>query len=186
MLAGVVLGAPLLDAPDAAAQTISIDENDLLSGIGNGGDGAPVRGGQGGVLRPDGGHGGDGGTAVLHDVGTSNANASSSVITGDITTGDVHGHEVLVDAAGATRPVVTLVAGSFGDTGVDIFAPGGTAQSGTTGGNSNAADASGGAGGDATARGGDGSPARGGTGGRGGSPCVVLLVGCISANLDVG
>jgi hypothetical protein len=194
---GMVLGGPVaasqlstsgtaglvsLLGNEAAAQTISIDENDLLSGIGNGvanGGDLRGRGGSGG----DGGRGGNGGTAVLHDVGNSSANASSSVITGDIETGDVRGHDILVDAVGATRPVVTLVAGSFGDTGVDIFAPGGNAQSGNTGGNSNSANASGGAGGD----GGNshGGNAIGGNGGTGGDPCVVLLLGCIDANLSV-
>ena len=84
------------------------------------------------------------------------------MIIDEITTGDVEGHTIQVDARGATRPVVVSVAGSFGDTGVDVFAPGGNAQAGTTGGNSSGADASGGESGDGgqagntSSRGGDG------------------------------
>ena len=54
------------------------------------------------------------------------------------------------------------VAGSFRDTSVDVFAPGGAAQAGTTGGYGLTADSSGGDsgdagnGGDATSRGGNG------------------------------
>ena len=97
-----------------------------------------------------GGRGGNGGFATVHDIANAYADASSSVIVGDITTGDAFGHNINVDATGANAPVVMAIAGSFSDTGVDIFAPGGNAQSGTTGGNGLTADASGGDGGDAT------------------------------------
>jgi hypothetical protein len=84
-----------------------------------------------------------------------------------------------VDAEGATRPVVVAVAGSFPDTGVDVVAPGGTAQSGTTGGNGLLADAAGGAGGaggDATADGGKGT-GNGGNGSGGDNIVAILLLG---------
>jgi hypothetical protein len=69
--------------------------------------------------------------------------------------------------------VVVLVAGSFPDTGVDVFAPGGNAQAGTTGGNGLTADASGGEGGD----GGDGNAdPRAGDGGQSNS----------SSNTEIG
>jgi hypothetical protein len=110
---------------------------------------------EGGDATSRGGSGGDGGFASVHDIANAHADASSSVIIDDITTGDAIAHQVNVDARGATRPVVVLVAGSFPDTGVDVFAPGGNAQSGTTGGNGLSADASGGDGGDATADGGN-------------------------------
>jgi len=106
----------------------------------------------------NGGRGGNGGFATVHDIANAYADASSSVIVGDITTGDAFGNNINVDATGATAPVVMAIAGSFSDTGVDIFAPGGNAQSGTTGGNGLTADASGG-------DGGDGGNARGGAGG---------------------
>ena len=152
---------------------------------GIGGAGAPGTGGRGGNSSADAGNGGNsgnagnGGFSSVHDLGNADANASSSVIVGDVTTGDVDGHTIQVDARGATAPVVTLVAGSFGDTGVDIFAPGGSAQAGTTGGNAATADSSGGDsgdagdGGDATSSGGNagngtGGPGAPGTGGLGG------------------
>jgi hypothetical protein len=101
------------------------------------------------------------------------------VIVDDITTGDAVSHQVIVDAVGADVPVVLAVAGSFPDTGVDIFAPAGSAQAGTTGGNGLVADSSGGNGGaggagDAGGAGGGGgsasssSSASGGGGGGGG------------------
>ena len=163
------------------------------SGVGGaGGSGSGRPGGNSSADAGDGGNsgrGGNGGFSTVHDVGNAHADASSSVVVGDITTGDVDGHEIQVDARGATDPVVTLVAGSFGDTGVDIFAPGGNAQSGTTGGNANSADSSGGDsgdggdGGDATSRGGNGGNGTGGlggvgTGGPGGDACSALLLGC--------
>jgi hypothetical protein len=117
-------------------------------------------GGRGGNATSTGGNGGDGGLSAVHDVGNASANASSSVTIGDITTGDLAAPDVNVDARGATRPVVVLVAGSFLDSGVDIFAPSGNAQAGTTGGNGNPANSSGGSGGDggnASSRGGNGT-----------------------------
>ena len=117
-------------------------------------------GGRGGNATSTGGNGGDGGLSAVHDVGNASANASSSVTVGDITTGDLAAPDVNVDARGATRPVVVLVAGSFLDSGVDIFAPSGNAQAGTTGGNGNPADSPGGSGGDggnASSRGGNGT-----------------------------
>jgi hypothetical protein len=147
--------ARMLVVGDAVAQQADLG---LQNGVSNGGNGGTSRSGRGGASGP----GGDGGLAVVHDVGTAEADALSAVIIDEITTGDVEGHAIQVDARGATRPVVVSVAGSFGDTGVDIFAPGGNAQAGTTGGNSSGADASGGASGDgghsgnASSRGGDG------------------------------
>jgi hypothetical protein len=206
---------------DAAAQTNNCTNTVILgcidvgnTGSGTGGSGARGTGGEGGLGHGgrggssdadsgdggDSGNGGAGGLSTLHDVGNAHANASSSVIVGDVETGDVDGHAIQVDAEGATKPVVTLVAGSFADTGVDIFAPGGNAQAGTTGGNANAADASGGDtgdggnGGDATSRGGHGGRGVGapggqgtatGNGGNGGDSCSVLLLGCIGIDVDV-
>ena len=196
-------------------------------GSATGGTGAPGTGGAGGLGdggrggnssadAGDGGNsgrGGNGGFSSVRDVGNANANASNSVIVGDITTGDVDGHAIQVDARGATDPVVTLVAGSFGDTGVDSFAPGGNAQAGTTGGNANTADSSGGDSGDAgdggnatssggnggngtggaggTSTGGQGGPATGGvggpgTGGSGGDACSPLLLAACELVLGLG
>jgi len=121
------------------------------------------QGGRGGNGTSSGGNGGDGGFSAVHDVGNASANASSSVTVGDITTGDLDAPDVNVDARGATKPVVVLVAGSFLDSGVNIFAPAGNAQAGTTGGNGNPADSSGGEGGDSgnvTSRGGSGTGGR--------------------------
>ncbi len=122
----------------------------------------------GGDARAAGGNGGNGGNGGLlttvHDVGNAEADASNLVIVHDITTGDATASDVNVDAEGATRPVVVSVAGSFVDTGVDVFAPGGSSQAGTTGGNNNIADSSGGPGGpggDARANGGDGGDVNG-------------------------
>ena len=160
----VVLSALAVPGADAARMLVVSDvvaqqaDLGLQNGVANGGNGGTSRSGRGG----DSGSGGDGGLAVVHDVGTAEADALSAVIIDEITTGDVEGHAIQVDARGATRPVVVSVAGSFGDTGVDIFAPGGNAQTGTTGGNRSGADASGGASGDgghagnASSRGGDG------------------------------
>jgi hypothetical protein len=98
-----------------------------------------------------GGRGGPGGgIASVHDIANANAAATSSVTVGDITTGNAFGHNITVDATGADDPVVLAIAGSFSDTGVDIDAPGGNAQSGTTGGTGIGAYTSGGDGGDAT------------------------------------
>ena len=134
-------------------------------------------------MRGDGARGGSGGSSSVHDIGNAHADASSSVVIDDITTGDAIAHQVNVDARGATRPVVVAVAGSFPDTSVDVFAPGGNAQAGTTGGNGLSSDASGGDGGDGGdagdgATGGDGNAdARGGAGGSSsdgtGAPSVI-------------
>jgi hypothetical protein len=98
-----------------------------------------------------GGRGGPGGgIASVHDIANANAAATSSVTVGDITTGNAFGHNITVDATGADDPVVLALAGSFSDTGVDIDAHGGNAQSGTTGASGIGADTSGGDGGDAT------------------------------------
>lgn len=75
------------------------------------------------------------GHAEIRDVANATADASNSVTVGDIRTGDAIAADVHVDARGATAPVVVSVAGSFPNSGVDIVAPGGNAQSGTTGGN---------------------------------------------------
>ena len=98
-----------------------------------------------GEARQHGGNGGNGGLfTIVHDVGNAEADASNLVIVHDITTGDATASDVNVDAAGATRPVVVSVAGSCIDTSVDIFAPGGSSQAGTTGGNGIISDSSGG------------------------------------------
>jgi hypothetical protein len=186
LVVGMSLAAPvalpLLGGTAAAAEA---ENNCLLAlcsagaggnGRGVGGD-ATAEGGDGG----NGGNGGNGGLAAIHDVANADSNASSSVTLDNITTGDATAHQVNVDATGATRPVVVSVAGSFPDTGVDVVAPGGSAQSGTTGGNGLTADASGGAGGDggnggdATATGGNGR----GTGGEGegGTNVLAILLG---------
>ncbi len=89
----------------------------------------------------------------MHNIANAHADASSNVFLGDITTGDAFGHNINVDARGGQDP--GTIPGSFSDTRVDIFAPGGNAQSGTTGGNGLSADACVGDGGEATATGGD-------------------------------
>jgi hypothetical protein len=124
----------------------------------------------GGNARAAGGDGGNGGLfTTVRDVGNAEADASNLVIVHDITTGDATASDVNVDATDATRPVVVSVAGSFVDTGVDIFAPGGSSQAGTTGGNGITADSSGGPGGD----GGSGGDARA-NGGNGGDVLSLL------------
>ena len=166
LIPGVVVGLSLgllpLVADEAAAQDITGENCGVIAlfcqaAENEGGDGGTASGGDGG----NGGRGGNGGFASVHDIANAHADASSSVIVGDITTGDAFGHNINVDATGANAPVVLAIAGSFSDTGVDIFAPGGNAQSGTTGGNGLIADASGGEGGD----GGDGGHATGGSSG---------------------
>jgi hypothetical protein len=164
LIAGLVIGLSLallpLVADEAAAQVDIAGEECggiaiLCQATDNESSGGNATGGDGG----NGGRGGNGGFASVHDIANAHADASSSVIVGDITTGDAFGHNINVDARGGEDP--SSIAGSFSDTGVDIFAPGGNAQSGTTGGNGLSADASGGDGGD----GGDGGHATGGDGG---------------------
>lgn len=182
LVVGSTLGAPVVlssvDAPvatralsafvdEAAAQ--SCNDDSVCSA-------SESEGGEGGDATARGGNGGNGGLAIVRDIGNARADAANSVIVDDITTGDAHAADVIVDARGASDPVVVSVAGSFPDTGVDVFAPGGSAQAGTTGGNANGADASGGEGGDATAR--------GGTGGDDKSYSPVL--GCLDLELDLG
>ncbi|MCC7022276.1 MAG: hypothetical protein IT338_05590 [Thermomicrobiales bacterium] len=79
------------------------------------------------------------GQAVVRDVGSAGSDASTSVTVRDIITGDAIAPAISVDARGATAPVVVSVAGSFPDSSVDIVAPGGSSQAGTTGGNANSA-----------------------------------------------
>jgi hypothetical protein len=164
LIPGLVIGLSLallpLVADEAAAQVDIAGEECggiaiLCQATDNESSGGDATGGDGG----NGGRGGNGGFASVHDIANAHADASSSVIVGDITTGDAFGHNINVDARGGEDP--SSIAGSFSDTGVDIFAPGGNAQSGTTGGNGLSADASGGDGGD----GGNGGNATGGDGG---------------------
>ena len=161
LVVGLSLGLLPLAANEAAAQ-IDVDAENCGVGLfcqasDNESTGGNANGGRGG----NGGNGGNGGFASVHDIANAHADASSSVIVDDVTTGDAFGHNINVDATGADAPVVLALAGSFSDTGVDIFAPGGNAQSGTTGGNGLSADASGGDGGE----GGEGGEATGGRGG---------------------
>jgi hypothetical protein len=144
LVIGLSLGLLPLAADEVAAQ-IDIDaENCSVAIFCQSSEGES----SGGNAR--GGRGGNGGFASVHDIANAHADASSNVIIDDVTTGDASGHNINVDATGADAPVVLAIAGSFSDTGVDVFAPGGNAQSGTTGGNGLGADASGGEGGDAT------------------------------------
>ncbi len=185
---GITLGAPValsnINAPvataaltlfvdDVAAQVIDIDAENcgFLAILCNTSESDGGDGGNAASTGGDGGNGGRGGFATVHDVGNAWAQASVSVIIDDIATGDAIAHEVNVDARGATDPVVLAVAGSFPDTGVDVFAPGGSAQAGTTGGNGVGADASGGDGGD----GGDSTATGGGGGGGGGISQANIL-----------
>jgi len=162
---GLSLGLLPLVADEAAAQDIDLDaENCGVAIFCQASDGES----SGGNAR--GGSGGDGGFASVHDIANAHADASSSVIIDDITTGDALGHNIDVDATGADAPVVLAIAGSFSDTGVDVFAPGGNAQSGTTGGNGLSANASGGDGGDAT-------------GGRGGAIDSAQALGILAGDL---
>jgi len=199
LVSGLTLGAPValsgVDAPIAsAALTLFVDDAaaQLIEDVVDIGDISDIRSedcgilgvlcnasesdsGDGGDARSSGGDGGDGGFANVHDVGNAHADATSSVTVDDVTTGDAVGHAVNVDARGATDPVVVLVAGSFPDTGVDVFAPAGNAQAGPAGGNGITADASGGAGGDATSQGGNG----------GDNDSCPAVVGCLDLSLDL-
>jgi hypothetical protein len=175
---GIGLGTMPLSGYEAAAQTTLTIRGEecginLLAVCSNSesesGDGgnATSRGGNGG-------NGGNGGFASVHDIANAVAAATSSVTVGDITTGNAFGHNISVDATNSDDPVVLAIAGSFSDTGVDIFAPGGNAQAGTTGGYGLGADASGGDGGD-----GGNSTARGGNSGKTDlDSCNALLIGC--------
>jgi hypothetical protein len=161
LVVGITLGAPVaLSGVDArvarAALSVFIDDAVAEDGdhgrvtVSNGDDGND-------------GNSGDGGFEAIRDVGNASEDASSNVTVGDITTPDAIAPDVNVNAQLATNPVLAI-AGSFRDTGVDVFAPNGnsTAQAGTTGGYGLTADSSGGdsgdagAGGDATSRGGNG------------------------------
>lgn len=149
------VGALTLGVNGASAQDLTIRgqcAGGVIAGLG-----PACNDNSGGEARATGGNGGDGGLfTIVHDVGNAEADASNTVIVHDITTGDATASDVNVNAEGATRPVVVSVAGSFIDTGVDIFAPGGSPQAGTTGGNGIISDSSGGPGGDARANGGNG------------------------------
>jgi len=170
LIVALSLGVLPLGVHDAGAQTLDISGEDCVIGIlcatseSESGDGGNANGGNGG-------RGGNGGFASAHDIANAIASAHNSVTVGDITTGNAFGHDINVDATGADDPVVLALAGSFSDTGVDIFAPGGSSQAGTTGGNGVGADASGG-------DGGDGGNARGGRSGDSES-CAAGLLGCI-------
>jgi hypothetical protein len=172
---GLSLGTLPLSGYEAAAQDLTLIGEEcgvnllavcsiIESETGDGGD-ATSRGGNGG-------RGGDGGFASIHDIANAHAAATSSVTVGDITTGNAFGHNIHVDARGGDDP--SSIAGSFSDTGVDIFAPGGNAQAGTTGGYGLSADASGGDGGD----GGDSTATGGNSGDSNVDSCNALLIGC--------
>jgi hypothetical protein len=169
---GIGLGTMPLSVYEAAAQLVIDGEEcgvNLLAVCSilesETGDGGEATGGNGG-------RGGDGGFASVHDIANAVAAATSSVTVGDITTGNAFGHNISVDATNSDDPVVLAIAGSFSDTGVDIFAPGGNAQAGTTGGYGIGADASGG-------DGGDGGNATGGNSGDSDvDSCNALLLGC--------
>jgi hypothetical protein len=157
LISGLVVGLSLGLLPVAAlvasAQTDIDAENCsvaiLCQSADNESSGGNATGGNGG-------RGGNGGFASVHDIANAVTSATSSLSTGNITTGDAFGQTINVDARGGEDP--SIIPGSFSDTGEAIFAPGGNAQSGTTGGNGLTADASGG-------DGGDGGNARGGAGG---------------------
>jgi hypothetical protein len=176
LVVGLALGLLPVVANVASAQTDIDAENCSVSILCQSADNESSGGN---ATGGNGGRGGNGGFATVHDIANAYADASSSVIVGDITTGDAFGNNINVDATGANAPVVMAIAGSFSDTGVDIFAPGGNAQSGTTGGNGLTADASGGDGGD----GGDA------TGGRGGnidsSQGIGAAIGTLVAAIEI-
>ncbi len=186
LIFGLSLGTLPLSVPEAGAQTLDITGEDCgVLGIlctisksesGEGGD-STANGGDGG----NGGRGGNGGFASVHDIANAHANAASSVTVGDITTGNASGHNIFVDARGAEDP--SSIAGSFSDTGVDIFAPGGNAQAGTTGGYGIGADASGGDGGDG-GRGGNATSTGGDSGDS--ESCAAGLLGCFDLSLLLG
>jgi hypothetical protein len=167
---GLSLGTLPLSTYEAAAQLVIDGEecgvnllavcSELESETGEGGE----------ATGGNGGRGGNGGFASVHDIANAVAAATSSVTVGDITTGNAFGHNIFVDARGGDDP--SAIAGSFSDTGERIFAPGGNAQAGTTGGYGIGADASGG-------DGGDGGNARGGNSGDSDvDSCNALLLGC--------
>jgi hypothetical protein len=169
---GIGLGTMPLSGYEAAAQTTLTIRGEecginLLAVCSN----SESESGDGGNATS---RGGNGGFASVHDIANAVAAATSSVTVGDITTGNAFGHNISVDATNSDDPVVLAIAGSFSDTGVDIFAPGGNAQAGTTGGYGLGADASGGDGGD-----GGNSTARGGNSGKTDlDSCNALLIGC--------
>jgi hypothetical protein len=160
IVASLALGgtaALTIGVGNAAAQLLPGGTNTGQCAAALGVTGANCNNTRGGDAQAEGGNGGNGGLiTTVHDVGNAEADASNSVTVHDITTGDATAADINVDAEGATRPVVVSVAGSFVDTGVDVFAPGGSSQAGTTGGNGIIADSSGGPGGDAHADGGNG------------------------------
>ena len=174
---GLTLGALPLVADEAAAQIlpdITIEGENCVIGILCATSEAET--GEGGDATARGGRGGNGGFASVSNVGNAHAAASSSVILGDIKTHDAFGHSIFVDARGGEDP--SSIAGSFSDTGVDVFAPGGSVQAGTTGGYGINADASGGHGGDATATGGNSGDAE---------SCAAGLLGCFdTVVVDLG
>ena len=151
LIVGITLGAPValsgVDAPVARAALSVFIEHAVAEDGDFGNDG----------------NSGNGGFEAIHNVGNASEDASSNVTIGGIATPDAIAPDVNVNAHLATNPVLAI-AGSFRDTGVDIFAPDGnsTAQAGTTGGYGLTADSSGGDsgdagdGGDATSRGGNG------------------------------
>jgi hypothetical protein len=143
LVVGLSLGLLPLAAEEVAAQNDVDAENCGVANLCQATDSESTGG------NAHAGRGGNGGSASVHVVANAHADASSNVIVDDVTTGDASGHNIKVDATGADDPVLLAIAGSFSDTGVDVFAPGGNAQSGTTGGNGLSADASGGEGGDA-------------------------------------
>ena len=146
LIAGLAIGLSLgllpVVAEVASAQDTDIDAENCSVAIFCQSSDSESRGG-----NAHGGNGGNGGFASVHDIANAYADTSSNVAVGDITTSDAFGHNINVDARGGEDP--STIAGSFSDTGEDIVAPGGNAQSGTTGGNGLSADASGGDGGDA-------------------------------------
>jgi len=136
LIVGLSLGLLPVVAEVASAQDTDIDAENCSVAIFCQSSDHESRGG-----NAHGGNGGNGGFASVHDIANAYADASSSVIAGDITSADA---DVLAD------PAFTIV-GSFPDMGEDIVVQGGgSVQRGATGGNGSGADEAGGDGSDAT------------------------------------
>jgi hypothetical protein len=163
LIVGFMLGAPValsdVDAP-LANTALSVF---IVDAAADDGDSARVTASDG--SDGNGGNAGVGGYEAVHDAGNVREDASSSVSIGAITTPDAIAPDVHVNARLVTDPVL-VIAGSFRDTGVEVFAPDGhgAVQAGTTGDDRLTVDATG----DHSGNAGDGGPAHGaaGEGGR--------------------
>jgi hypothetical protein len=143
-------------SPGVITNNCSATDNDVDNSGGNG------RGiGFGGDA--EGGDGGNGGLALMHDAITTSAASNASMSLSDSPTGDIS-NVVTYNIGDTDETVVILNAGNPGSTGNHMLNVGAASQAINTGGIASKADGSGGAGGNAT--GGDGAgTGHGGDGG---------------------